>query len=66
MDLRSRLKTVTAIGDFSTINFTLVGLGEPRIVRSGVVGGSFFEVMGLRAVRGRLIDATDDGPAAGP
>ena len=64
IDLRSRMKTVTAIGDFSTISFTMVGLGEPRVVRSGVVGGSFFSVMGLRPVRGRLIDATDDGPNA--
>jgi predicted permease len=29
-----------------------------------VVGGSYFEVMGLRPVLGRLIDATDDGPKA--
>jgi putative ABC transport system permease protein len=64
IDLRSRMKTVTAIGDFSTIGFTMVGLGEPRVVRAGVVGGSYFNVMGLRPVRGRLIDATDDGPNA--
>ena len=65
-DLRSRMKTVTAFGDFSTINFTMVGLGEPRVVRSGVVGGSFFDVMGLRPVHGRLIDDRDDGPNAAP
>ncbi len=64
IDLRSRMKTVTALGDFSTIGFTMVGLGEPRVVRAGVVGGSYFDVMGLRPVRGRLIDATDDGPNA--
>src|SRR5215510_11456984 len=64
IDLRSRMKTVTAFGDFSTIGFTMVGLGEPRSVRAGVVGGSYFNVMGLRPVRGRLIDATDDGPNA--
>jgi len=64
IDLRSRMKTVTAFGDFSTIGFTMVGLGEPRVVRAGVVGGSFFDVMGLRPVRGRLIDATDDVPNA--
>jgi putative ABC transport system permease protein len=64
IDLRARLKTVTAIGDFSTISFTMVGLGEPRVVRAGVVGGSYFTVMGLRPVRGRLIEATDDGPEA--
>src|SRR5262245_22359355 len=64
IDLRSRMKTVTAFGDFSTIGFTMVGLGEPRFIRAGVVGGSYFDVMGLRPVRGRLIDATDDGPNA--
>ncbi|MGA2601738.1 MAG: ABC transporter permease, partial [Bryobacteraceae bacterium] len=63
-DLRSRVKTLTAFGDFSTIGFTMVGLGEPREVRAGVVGGSYFEVMGLRPVLGRLLDAHDDGPNA--
>jgi predicted permease len=63
-DLRERVKTLSAFGDFSTIGFTLVGLGEPREVRAGVVGGSYFEVMGLHPVLGRLLDARDDGPNA--
>src|SRR4029078_9479564 len=42
----------------------MAGLGEPRVVRAGVVGGSYFDVMGLRPVLGRLLDATDDGPQA--
>jgi putative ABC transport system permease protein len=63
-DLQARVKTVAAFGDFSTIEFTMLGLGEPRTVRAGVVGGSYFDVMGLRAVRGRLLDAHDDGPTA--
>src|SRR4029450_6707094 len=29
-DLRSRVKTLTAFGDFSVIEFTMVGLGDPR------------------------------------
>jgi putative ABC transport system permease protein len=64
LDLKERLKTLSSLGDFSTITFTMVGLGEPRQVRAGVVSGSYFEVMGLRPVLGRLIDATDDGPNA--
>jgi predicted permease len=63
-DLKSRVKTLSALGDFSEIAFTMVGLGEPRVVRAGVVGGSYFSVMGLRPVIGRLLDATDDGPQA--
>jgi putative ABC transport system permease protein len=63
-DLQSRVKTLSAFGDFSTIEFTMLGLGEPRTVRAGVVGGSYFEVMGLSPVRGRLLNAADDGPKA--
>lgn len=63
-DLQASVKSVAAFGDFSTLEFTLVGLGEPRVVRAGVVGGSYFGVMGLRPVAGRLIGPSDDGPSA--
>src|SRR6266699_1385056 len=63
-DLQARVKTLSAFGDFSTIEFTMLGLGEPRTVRAGVVGGSYFDVMGLSPVIGRLLTATDDGPKA--
>src|SRR5215469_5797524 len=63
-DLKASLKTISSVGDFSTIGFTMVRLGEPREVRAGVVGGSYFKVMGLRPVLGRLLDEHDDGPNA--
>ena len=64
-DFKSRVTTITAFGDFSTVDFTLIGFGhEPRVVKAGVVNGSFFEVMGLRPVLGRLLNAADDGPGA--
>ena len=63
-DLRARVKTLSAFGDFSTIGFTMIGLGEPREVRAGVVGGSYFDVMGLHPVLGRFLDLRDDGPNA--
>src|SRR5262249_62390034 len=64
-DLESRITTVSAFGDFSTVDFTLVPSGgEPRVVTAGVVNGSFFEVMGLRPELGRLLNAADDGPQA--
>ena len=63
-DLRASVRSLSAIGDFSTIGFTMVGLGEPREVKAGVVGGSYFEVMGLHPVLGRLIGPKDDGPNA--
>ncbi len=63
-DLKASVKTLTEFGDFSTIGFTMVGLGDPREVRAGVVGGSYFEVMGLHPVLGRLLGPQDDGPNA--
>src|SRR5580698_443348 len=63
-DLKDSVKTISEFGDFSTVGFTMVGLGEPQEVRAGVVGGSFFEVMGLHPVLGRLLDMRDDGPSA--
>lgn len=63
-DIQSRVKKLTSFGDFSVIEFTMVGLGEPRSVQAGVVGGSYFQAMGLRPILGRLLDAKDDGPNA--
>jgi predicted permease len=60
-DLQAGVKSLSAFGDFSTIEFTMIGLGEPRTVRAGVVGGSYFDVMGLRPVMGRLLGPRDDG-----
>jgi putative ABC transport system permease protein len=64
-DLKSRVTSIGAFGDFSTVDFAMIGLGlEPRMVKAGVVGGSFFDVMGLRPVLGRLLTPQDDGPKA--
>src|SRR6266403_1888426 len=43
-DLRASVKTLSEFGDFSTFGFTMIGLGEPREVQAGVVGGNYFDV----------------------
>jgi putative ABC transport system permease protein len=63
-DIGSGLKTINELGTFSALDFTMVGLGEPREIRAGVVDGNYFEVMGLRPVLGRLLTSADDGPNA--
>src|SRR6202050_3582945 len=63
-DLRASVKTLSAFGDFSEMDFTMIGLGEPRSIQGGVVGGTYFDVMGLHPVLGRLIGPEDDGPKA--
>src|SRR5450755_310298 len=63
-DLKKSVKSISTFGDFSVVGFTMIGLGDPREVRAGVVGGTYFEVMGLHPVLGRLLDMRDDGPSA--
>src|SRR6185436_4961518 len=60
-DIRERATAIEAFGEFSTVEFNLVGLGDPRVVQSGVVDGRFFDVMGLRPTIGRLIEPSEDG-----
>src|SRR5213595_2822930 len=35
-DLRARSKSFTQIAEFSTMNFTMIGLGDPRAIQAGV------------------------------
>ena len=60
-DIRSRATTIENFGEFSTVEFNLIGLGEPRVVDAGVVDGRYFEVVGLRPLLGRLVEPADDG-----
>lgn len=63
-DLGNGLKAIKELGTFSSIDFTIVGLGTPREIHAGVVDGNYFEVVGLRPVIGRLLTPADDGPNA--
>jgi putative ABC transport system permease protein len=63
-DLQARVKTLSAFGDLSFFGFSMTGLGEPREVQAGIVGGSYFDVVGLHPVLGRLIGPQDDDPKA--
>ncbi|HYL65441.1 MAG TPA: ADOP family duplicated permease [Candidatus Methylomirabilis sp.] len=63
-DIKSGTHTLNSFGEFSVIGFTMIGLGEPREVRAGVVDGNYFQVVGLHPVLGRLIGPQDDGPNA--
>src|SRR5260370_13241515 len=63
-DLRASVKTLNAFGDFSAFGFTMIGLGEPREAQAGVVSGTYFDVMCLHPVLGRLNGPQDDGPKA--
>ena len=59
-DLKARVKTVNAFGDFSTIGFSMVGLGEPREIRAGVVGKLIVAVVVAYVTCAWLPDAPAD------
>jgi len=63
-DIEGGVRSMNEFGDFSTMDFTMVGLGEPRVVHGGVVSGNYFDVMGLRPVLGRLVGPQDGGADA--
>ncbi|MGD0305752.1 MAG: ADOP family duplicated permease [Candidatus Acidiferrales bacterium] len=63
-DIEGSVHSVSEFGDFSQMTFTMVGLGEPRVVHGGVVSGNYFDVMGLRPVLGRLVGPQDAGADA--
>jgi putative ABC transport system permease protein len=63
-DIGANLKTITKLGTFSEMDFTVLGLGTPRDIPGGVVDGNYFDVMGLHPVMGRLLGPKDDGPNA--
>ena len=67
-DIRAGSKTLAAVAEYSSaVPFTLVGSdGLPLRVRTGVVTGNYFDVMGLAPILGHLTSVRDDGPKAAP
>jgi len=63
-DIEGSVRSLSEFGDFSQMSFTMVGLGEPRVVQGGVVSGNYFDVMGLHPVLGRLVGPQDGGADA--
>jgi predicted permease len=53
-----RLRTVQHLGAYSVGEFTVRGLGEPRVVRVALVRGEFFDALGTPPTSGRF--AEDD------
>lgn len=63
-DYRQGTQSLRGVAEFSALDFTMLGLETPRVVRAGIVTGNYFEVMGLAATLGRTVGREDDGPGA--
>src|ERR1700686_5093708 len=63
-DLSSSVKTLSAFVVFSVKDVTMIGIGEPRSILGGVVGGTCFVVMGLYPLLGPPCGPQDGGRKA--
>lgn len=67
IDYRTASKTLSEIAEYSSMTFTLVrGADPPMRVKTGIISGNYFRVIGLEPVVGRLTTTQDDGPSAAP
>ena len=63
-DLQAASPTGTRLESYSALGAVLAGSGETRSVWGEQVSGGYFELLGTRAVAGRLLAAADDRPAS--
>ena len=65
-DYREASSTLVGVAEFSALTFTMLSDGDPRRVRSGIVSGNYFNVMGLETVLGRTFTNADNPESADP
>jgi hypothetical protein len=66
-DFRAGARSLAGIAEYSPFTFKMRGEEDAVRIRAGLVTGNFFEVMGLRAVLGRVTEpGSDDGPGVPP
>ena len=59
-ELRAKTVAFEELVEYHSLNFTLLGRGEPARVRSGVVSWQFFQMLGVQPAAGRLFLEDDD------
>ncbi|HEV7671770.1 MAG TPA: ABC transporter permease [Thermoanaerobaculia bacterium] len=66
MDYRKATRSLEGLAEYHNMGFTLLGHGEPRQVRAGVVSSNYFGLHGVRPEIGRDFVAADDAANARP
>lgn len=65
-DFRAANRSLESLAEYHHMNFTLLGHGEPRRVRAGVVSPGYFRLLGVRPILGRDFVEDDNSPSARP
>ena len=58
-DWQAQSTTFEAMAAVSSTNFTLTGVGEPKLIPAARVTGRFFDVFGMPAAHGRTLQEAD-------
>ncbi|MEM8964473.1 MAG: ABC transporter permease, partial [Acidobacteriota bacterium] len=59
-DVQEQSSALSAIAEYHSMSFTLLGREEPMRVRTGVVSASYFPLLGVKPVLGRDFRPTDE------
>jgi predicted permease len=63
-DWRDRAQSYDGMAAWLTNGFIAYGAGEPQLVNAEIVDGPYFELLGVNAIAGRLLQAADHQPGA--
>lgn len=63
--LRDRQHVFSSVAAFGTASFNIAQGGPMQLVEGAWVSGSFFDTIGVRAIRGRTIQPSDDRSGCG-
>jgi predicted permease len=63
-DYREMSRSFDSVVEYHSMDFTLLGEGDPRRVRTGVVSWNFFDVLEVKPVLGRTFRAEDETASA--
>ena len=63
-DYRARLRSIRDLVEFHTMSFVLLDQGEPDRIQAAVVSANFFDMLGVRPIKGRTFREGDDAIGA--
>ena len=65
-DWRDRSRSYDGMTMWTSNGFIAYGAGEPQLVNAEIVDGPYFELLGVTAIAGRVLQPADHQPGAAP
>ena len=66
MDFRERQRAFSALSEYHSMWFILLGRPEPERVQTGVVSDNFFDLLGVKPLLGRAFQPGEDKQGSAP